>query len=240
MRLNFGAITQGLLAVVSAVFLVLPISAEQFYVGNTVYNVCMKLPLFEAPDRDTAVIEVLAYGASARVASVHGKYHLPDSDPSSEASQRARVGRNVDAILPSLYKRIEWAHLTGLGYASASCLVKQELFPKQRKSAALEKVAMLASGTGKHGFSEDEEGDLIGMRGAAGKAKKKNSGQSTCRSNQDGDLIGAAGAAGKAKKKKNAQYACGSFDDYLDEFFLVYEFESNTQFRRQGGLGEFK
>ena len=240
MRRNIPATIGRLLAIFTVAFWVSSTNAEQFYVGNTVYNVCMKLPLFEAPDRDTALIGVLDYGDSAHVASVHGKYHLPDSDPSSEASQRSRVGRNVDAILPSLYKRIEWAHLTGLGYASASCLVKQELFPKQQKSVALEKVGMLVPGIGKHGFSEDEEGDLIGMQGAAGKAKKKNSGQSTCRSNQDGDLIGLQGAAGKAKKKKNAQYACGSFDDYLDEFFLVYEFENNTQFRRQGGLGEFR
>jgi len=198
----------------AAVFIVVSASAEQFYVGNTVYNVCIKLPLFEAPNRDSVVIGVLDYGDSAHVASVHGKYHLPDSDPSSEASQRARLpDRNEDdLLLESLFRKVSWAGLTGKGYASASCLVKQELFPKQQKSAALEKVGMLVPGIGKHGFSEDEEGDLIGMQGAAG----------------------------KAKKKKNAQHACGSFDDYLDEFFLVYEFENNTQFRRQGGLGEFR
>ena len=210
MRLIYKVITQGLLVVVSTVFLVWPINAEQFYVGNTIYNVCMRLPLFESPDRDAAVIGVLDYGESAHVASVHGRYELPDSDPSSEASQRARLpDRNEDdMLLETLFRKVRWAGLTGKGYASASCLVKQELFPKQQPGLAQEKVAKLNSGAGKRGFSEEEEGDLVAMRGAAGKAKRVVPNQA-------------------------------SADDYLEMYFGQYELKDNTLFRRQGGLAEF-
>ncbi|MDP6853903.1 MAG: hypothetical protein QF598_00220 [Arenicellales bacterium] len=213
MRLIYTVIVRGLLVVVSAVFLVLSANAEQFYVGNTVYNVCMKLPLLETPDRDAAVIGVMGYGDSAHVASVHGRYELPASDPSSEASQRARLpDRNEDdLLLETLFRRVRWAGLTGKGYASASCLVKQELFPKQQPGLAQEKVAKLSSKVGKRGFSEEEEGDLVAMRGAAGKAKKKPVAQ---------NQISNAG--------------------YLEAFFIAYKSQDNTEFRRQGGLGEFK
>ena len=213
MRLIYRTMIQGLLAVFLTVFFVWPINAEQFYVGNTVYNVCMRLPVLEAPDRDAAMIDVMRYGDSAHVASVHGRYELPDSDPSSEASQRARLpDRNEDdLLLETLFRRVSWAGLTGKGYASASCLVKQELFPKQQPGVAQEKVAKLTSGTGKRGFSEEEEGDLVAMQGAAGKAKKKK-----------GALNHAAA------------------DGYLAAYFAQYESQDNTEFRRQGGLGEFK
>ena len=72
MRLIYRTMIQGLLAVFLTVFFVWPINAEQFYVGNTVYNVCMRLPVLEAPDRDAAMIGVMRYGDSAHVASVHG------------------------------------------------------------------------------------------------------------------------------------------------------------------------
>lgn len=204
-------ITRALVAVSFTAFFMLPVNAEQFYVGNTVYNVCMKLPLFEAPDRDAAVISVMGYGESAHVASVHGKYHLPDSDPSSEASQRARLpDRNEDdMLLETLFRRVSWAGLTDKGYASANCLVKPELFARQQPGLAREKVAMLNSGAGKRGFSEEEEGDLVAMRGAAGKAKRAVPNQS-------------------------------SADGYLEVYFTRYELQDNTEFRRQGGLGEFK
>ena len=206
-------ITRALVAIFLTAFFILPINAEQFYVGNTVYNVCTRLPLFKAPDRDATVIRVMARGESAYVASVHGKYDLPDSDPSSEASQRARLpDRNEDdMLLESLFRRINWAGFAEGGFASASCLVKKELFLRQTPALANEKVAML-SGAGKRGFSEDEEGDLVGMRGAAG----------------------------KAKKRTNSESSNVSIDDYLGMYFAQYEFTDNTEFRRQGGLGEFK
>ena len=211
MRLIYRTMIQGLLAVFLTVFFVWPINAEQFYVGNTVYNVCMRLPVLEAPDRDAAMIGVMRYGDSAHVASVHGRYELPDSDPSSEASQRARLpDRNEDdLLLETLFRRVSWAGLTGKGYASASCLVKQELFPKQQPGLAQEKVATLNSGAGKRGFSEEEEGDLVAMRGAAGKAKRVVPNQT-------------------------------SADGYLEAYFAQYELQDNTEFRRQGGLAEFK
>lgn len=187
-----------------------PVHSEQFYVGNTVYNACLNLPLFESPDRDARVLGLMKFGDSANVASVHGKYELPDSDPASEAAQRARLpDRNEEDLLNSnLFRRISWANLSGKGYASASCLVKQEFFAKQRPALAQAKIAQLSSGAGKRGFSEEEEGDLVAMQGAAGKAKRVLPNE-------------------------------GSAKEYLSAFFAIYEFSDNTAFRQQGGLGEF-
>jgi hypothetical protein len=198
-----------------SVVLVVPLSvvyAEQFYVGNTVYNACLNLPIFESPDRDARVMGSMKFGDSAKVASVHGKYELPDSDHASEAAQRARLpDRNEEDLLnKNLFRRISWAGFIGKGYASASCLVKQEFFAKQTPALAQAKVAKLGYSTGKHGFSEEEEGDLIAMQGAAGKAKRK-------------------------RVLPNES----SGEEYLNAFFAAYEFSDNTAFRQQGGLGEF-
>ena len=196
-----------------SVVLLVPFSvvyAEQFYVGNTVYNACLNLPLFESPDRDARVLGLMKFGDSANVGSVHGKYELPDSDPASEAAQRARLpDRNEEDLLNSnLFRKISWAGLSGKGYANASCLVKKEFFSKQQPALAQAKIAQLSSGTGKRGFSEEEEGDLVAMQGAAGKAKRVVPNE-------------------------------GSAKEYLNAFFAIYEFSDNTVFRQQGGLGEF-
>ena len=196
-----------------SVVLVVPFSvvyAEQFYLGNTVYSACLNLPLFESPDRDARVLGLMKFGDSANVGSVHGKYELPDSDPASEAAQRARLpDRNEEDLLNSnLFRKISWAGLSGKGYANASCLVKQEMFAKQQPALAQAKIAQLSSGAGKRGFSEEEEGDLVAMQGAAGKAKRVVPNE-------------------------------GSAKEYLNAFFTAYEFSDNTMFRQQGGLGEF-
>ena len=205
--------TKVFLVTLLSVVQVVPFSvayAEQFYVGNTVYNACLNLPLFESPDRDARVLGLMKFGDSANVASVHGKYELPDSDPASEAAQRARLpDRNEEDLLNSnLFRKISWAGLSGKGYASSSCLVKREFFAKQQPALAQAKIAQLSSGAGKRGCSEEEEGDLVAMQGAAGKAKRVLPNE-------------------------------GSAKDYLSAFFATYEFSDNTAFRQRGGLGEF-
>jgi hypothetical protein len=233
--------TKVFLVTLLSVVQVVPFSvayAEQFYVGNTVYNACLNLPLFESPDRDARVLGLMKFGDSANVASVHGKYELPDSDPASEAAQRARLpDRNEEDLLNSnLFRKISWAGLSGKGYASSSCLVKREFFAKQQPALAQAKIAQLSSGAGKRGCSEEEEGDLVAMQGAAGKAKRVLPNERGCSEEEEGDLVAMQGAAGKAKRVLPNE---GSAKDYLSAFFATYEFSDNTAFRQRGGLGEF-
>jgi len=183
--------------------------AEQFYVKNTVFNACKQLPLFAAPSVESEVVGTLNFGESVTVSSVHGKYQLPDSDPSSEANQRKRVGQNVDAILPGLFNQIEWAGLGARGYASANCLFKQDKFVDQNPAVAEGKISQLLSAKrARSGFSEEEQGDMTAMSGAAGKRKRSKPNQ-------------------------------GAADDYLSASLSRFSW-NDEEFRRSGGLGEFK
>ncbi|MHC8864647.1 M48 family metallopeptidase [Arenicellales bacterium IMCC57338] len=184
--------------------------AEQFYVKNTVFNACEQLPVFAAPSVESEVVGTLKFGESATVSSVHGKYQLPDSDPSSEASQRKRLGQNADGLLPGLFNRVEWAGLGARGYASANCLLTQDKFVGQNPAVAERKISQLLSARrARAGFSEEEEGDMTAM----------------------------SGAAGKRKKSKPDQAAA---DSYLSSSLATFSLDNEIEFRRNGGLGEFK
>ena len=52
----------------------------------------------------------------------------------------------------------------------ASCLVGKKLFDEQTLEIAEEKVVAIITKKAKRNFSEEEDGDLRAMRGAAGKA----------------------------------------------------------------------
>ena len=51
------------------------------------------------------------------------------------------------------------------------CLVTKEVFKRQAPESALKKATVADLKGGGRGFSEEEEGDLVAMRGAGGEAK---------------------------------------------------------------------
>jgi hypothetical protein len=57
------------------------------------------------------------------------------------------------------------------GYVPIRCLVTKEVFKRQAPEAALKKATVADLKGGSRGFSEEEEGDLVAMRGAGGKVK---------------------------------------------------------------------
>ena len=57
------------------------------------------------------------------------------------------------------------------GYVPIRCLVTEEVFKRQAPESALKKATVADLKGGSRGFSEEEEGDLVAMRGAGGKAK---------------------------------------------------------------------
>ena len=147
-------------------------AGEQFYVGNTVFNACQTIPVFSAPSTESQIIGHVSFGDSLRVESLEGIYELPASDTNSEAAQRERLGERAEDFLdPNLYRQASWAGVEGKGFVSASCLVKEGLFAKQNPQQAESKVAAVTSGKAKKGFTDEEEGEMTAMKGAAGKVK---------------------------------------------------------------------
>jgi len=57
------------------------------------------------------------------------------------------------------------------GHVPVRCLVTKEVFKRQAPESALKKATVADLKGGGRGFSEEEEGDLVAMRGAGGEAK---------------------------------------------------------------------
>ncbi len=76
---------------------------------------------------------------------------------------------------PPEYEEIPtWANIEvkgQTGYVPIRCLVTKEVFKRQAPESALKKATVADLKGGSRGFSEEEEGDLVAMRGAGGEAK---------------------------------------------------------------------
>ena len=76
---------------------------------------------------------------------------------------------------PPEYEEIPtWANIEVQGQTGnvpVRCLVTKEVFKRQAPESALKKATVADLKGGGRGFSEEEEGDLVAMRGAGGEAK---------------------------------------------------------------------
>ena len=150
---------------------------ERLHKGNTAFNACKSIPVLSAPNPDSQVVGQLSFGESVKVRSHEGVYELPDSDAQSLARQKKRSSgsRNEDdakAINPNTYKRPAWIGIGNNKFVIAACLVDADLIKKQDPEQSMAKVASIdGSSKAKKGFTEEEEGDVVVMKGAAGKAK---------------------------------------------------------------------
>ena len=76
---------------------------------------------------------------------------------------------------PPEYEEVPtWANIEvkgQTGYVPIRCLVTKEVFKRQAPESALKKATVADLKGGSRGFSEEEEGDLVAMRGAGGKAE---------------------------------------------------------------------
>ena len=148
---------------------------ERLYLGNSVFNACKSIPVLSAPNPDSRVVRQLSFGESVKVQSHEGVYELPDSDAQSLARQKKRSSgsRNEDdakAINPNSYKRPAWIGIGNNKFVIAACLVDADLIKKQDPEQSKAKLASIDSSKAKKGFTDDEEGDVVVMKGAAGKA----------------------------------------------------------------------
>ena len=150
---------------------------ERLHIGNTVFNACKSIPVLSAPNPDSQVVGHLSFGESVKVRSYEGVYELPDSDAQSLARQKKRSSSRNDEdggkeINPNSYKRPAWIGIGNNKFVIAACLVDANLMKKQNPEQAKARLASLKGVKVKKGFTEEEEGDVVVMKGAAGKAKK--------------------------------------------------------------------
>ena len=148
---------------------------ERLHVGNTVFNACKSIPVLSAPNPDSQVVGQLLFGESVKVRSHEGVYELPDSDAQSLARQKKRSSSRNDEdggkeINPNSYKRPAWIGIGNNKFVIAACLVDADLIKKQDPEQSKAKLASIDSSKAKKGFTDDEEGDVVVMKGAAGKA----------------------------------------------------------------------
>ena len=151
---------------------------ERLHIGNTVFNACKSIPVLSAPNPDSQVVGQMSFRESVKVRSHEGVYELPDSDAQSLARQKKRSSSRNDEdggkeINPNSYKRPAWIGIGNNKFVIAACLVDGDLIKKQNVEQAEAKIASIKdSSKAKKGFTEEEEGDVVVMKGAAGKAKK--------------------------------------------------------------------
>ena len=149
---------------------------ERLYVGKSAFNACKSIPVLSAPNPDSQVVGQLSFGESVKVRSHEGVYELPDSDAQSLARQKKRSSSRNDEdggkeINPNSYKRPAWIGIGKNKFVIAACLIDADLIKKQDPEQSKAKVASIAgSSKAKKGFTDDEEGDVVVMKGAAGKA----------------------------------------------------------------------
>ncbi len=151
---------------------------ERVKPGNTMYVACKNLYVHSLPTAFSNIVGTLNFGSNVMVKGLEKTFELPDSDFSSKKKLIEREKKDakdnerlVNKIDPFEYTRAAWIKIDNNKYVSNSCLVSKSNLKDQDEKIAQNKVDKLASSKAKRNFSEEEEGDMTAMRGAAGKAK---------------------------------------------------------------------
>ena len=190
-------------------------AVEQLSVGDNVRVACENMAVYAAPSAMGVPVSQMEFGKSVSVQSLNSPYILPDSDFKSkkklEQQAKNMAGEGTPrTIKPEEYTRHSWVGIGVSEFVPTSCLVSEKNFNAQTIERAEEKVAALASGKAKRNFSEEEE---------------------------EGDMRAVRGAAGSAKGGV-ADYA--GIDSIIGRSQGVYNPVALMEFRKVGGLGEFK
>lgn len=118
--------------------------------GGLLYVACRNLPLHAEANGYSPALTLIRFGVPVRVLDTAGETLV--------------AGQNLPV----------WAKVqleSQQGFVASRCLVSQALLEQQDPSQANRKAAKGATVVAARGFSEDEDFDLIAMRGAAGKAQ---------------------------------------------------------------------
>ena len=152
------------------------LAIEKLETGQDVFVACTDVHAHETMSKFSPILRKLDFGQRIKIIELLGKFYLPGSDYSSkqklqEAYNRA-VKQNLEAkaVTEADYYRHTWAKIQDGSFVPTSCLVGEKLFSEQTEDLAEKKVANIITMKAKRNFSDDEQGDMRAMRGAAGKA----------------------------------------------------------------------
>jgi len=149
---------------------------EKLIKGQSAFIACKTVTVHSNPSALSPITANLGFGDTVKIMAFAEVFALPDSDYQSrtkleQANARARKqGKTPPAITKNDYTRPAWVQIGSKQYLPATCLVGDALFKEQTLEAAEEKVAAVITKKARRNFSEEEDGDLRAMRGAAGKA----------------------------------------------------------------------
>ena len=141
---------------------------EKIAVGERFIVACESAAIHNSPSAFSKGAGNVNFGDQISVTELAEGFELPDSDYSSEYVLSENYFKEVE---PEEYTRYAWVGIGDGRFISNSCLVRGENFKNETFEKAEEKVKKIASGKGKKGFSQEEDGDLKAMKGAAGAAK---------------------------------------------------------------------
>ena len=150
---------------------------EKFMIGRTVNVACKSIRIHMAPSGFSKVSKEMKFGNRVKITSFEGMFELSKTDESSKIQLEAQNhafgdDNHKEKINPKDYTRASWVGLQGGGYTSAACLLPDYLFESATEEQMLQKarakIKNLKLTTAQKNFSENEEGDLVAMKGAAG------------------------------------------------------------------------
>ena len=138
---------------------------------------CKYLPLHAEVSGFSQPTALVGFGTPVQVTSFEKFIKVLIIQPDDEADSSA--DGTDDGMFhpekPPEYEEIPtWANIEvkgQTGYVPIRCLVTKEVFKRQAPESALKKATVADLKGGSRGFSEEEEGDLVAMRGAGGEAK---------------------------------------------------------------------
>ena len=138
---------------------------------------CKYLPLHSEVSGYSQPTALVGFGTPVQVTSFEKFIKVLIIQPDDEADSAA--DGTDDGMFhpekPPEYEEIPtWANIEvkgQTGHVPVRCLVTKEVFKRQAPESALKKATVADLKGGSRGFSEEEEGDLVAMRGAGGEAK---------------------------------------------------------------------
>ena len=138
---------------------------------------CKYLPLHAEVSGFSQPTALVGFGTPVQVTSFEKciKVLIIQADDEADSAADGTDDGEFHPEKPPEYEEVPtWANIEvkgQTGYVPIRCLVTKEVFKRQAPEAALKNATVADLKGGSRGFSEEEEGDLVAMRGAGGEAK---------------------------------------------------------------------
>jgi len=223
---------------------------------------CQKLPVHSSDNGFSKTVAILPYKSVVTIKDLRGKYDLPDSqNPDADKSPAEQNDFLSNSVAKDHYA---WAQITGPsgenGYVPISCLVNDTLSkgPYEDPSQIMDQRVTLAGNfkptVSSRGFSKKERGDRVAMRGMTPSDPVQECSDEMLNS-ESKTTVSSRGFSKREKGDRVAMRGLGSsssdgicikedyqgLKNYIAGVPLVTDsYKHDYDFRKEGGLGEFK